>query len=256
VAAATLLGSVTWNTNSGTKTVTATPTASDLIALILGHTGSTSAAAPTDDNTDGLGTYTLAQSNVYTTSGNFLAIYVRDALIGSATSTIFSHAPGATSGGGVAVIRITGMTKTGTLAIRSVGGQDNQTSGTPTVTLSNTALTGNPVIGAVMGNSNPLSITPPTSFTEQTDVGYTNPNGGLEVATRDSGHTSSTVAWGTSLSNDFASSAVELDASAAAHSLPPDLDRRVRRNSLLSRCSGILVPRLWLPAPGEALPAI
>src|SRR5436190_22496678 len=98
MASVTSLGSL-FDTNSGTHTVTATPAVGDLIVIVIASTGYTGTVAPTDNNSDGLGAYTLAQSNVKVTSADKMACYVRNELVKSATSTVFTHAPGATTGG-------------------------------------------------------------------------------------------------------------------------------------------------------------
>jgi len=50
-----LLGTPTFSTTSGTKTVTATPVVGDLVVIITAHSGNTSAAAPTGYH-EGMGT--------------------------------------------------------------------------------------------------------------------------------------------------------------------------------------------------------
>ena len=85
-ATVTLLGTATFNTTSGTHTVTATPAVGDLIVIVTANSGSTiTTAAPTDNN--GTGTYTLVNTAVKATSADTMQIYVRTALIASATST-------------------------------------------------------------------------------------------------------------------------------------------------------------------------
>src|SRR5690242_10269025 len=109
MASVSLLGTPTFNTTSGTHSVTATPATGDLIILVVANSGYTGSSAPTDNNADGSGTYTLIDSSQKNASADTLQFFVRDALIGSPTSTTFSHAPGATSGGGVVVVKVTGM---------------------------------------------------------------------------------------------------------------------------------------------------
>jgi hypothetical protein len=151
MAAVTKLGTETFNTTSGTHTVTATPAVNDLIIIIVANTGSVSADAPTDNNSDGLGTYTAVATAVKNTSADTMRIFVRNALIGSNTSTVFTHAPGGTTGGGLVVLKVTGMTNVGLAAIRQIAKQKNQASGgTPTPVFSVAANTLNPVIGAVL----------------------------------------------------------------------------------------------------------
>ena len=69
MATVTLLGTATFNTTSGTKTVTATPAVNDLIVIVTANTGSTTTtAAPTDNNSSG--TYTVVNTAVKATSAD------------------------------------------------------------------------------------------------------------------------------------------------------------------------------------------
>ena len=127
---------------------------------------------PTDNNADGLGTYTLAETAVKASSADTLKLWIRDARIGSATSTVFTHAPGTSSGGGLGVLKITGMFPAGSLAELKSGKQDNASAGTPAVPLGSAGLTGNPKIGAVFNATSVAGMTKPTTFdTERFDVG-------------------------------------------------------------------------------------
>lgn len=222
MAAVTLLGTATFNTTNGTKTVTATPAVDDLIVIITAHTGNTSTVAPTDDNTDGKGQYLLIGSAVKATSADTMRAWVRNNPIKSASSTIFTHAPGTTSGGGLAVLKVTGMGRWGgTGAARLVSGvvqfgkQDNQAAATPAPALPAAANTNNPTIGAVFNATNPATMTAPTNWTERNDQGYATPTTGLETVSRDSGFTGTTVTWGSASGSAFCSLIFELDATNA-----------------------------------------
>lgn len=218
MAAVTLLGSATFNTSSGTKTVTATPAVGDLIVVVTAHTGNTSAALPTDDNSGGGGTYTLINSCVKASSADTMRVFIRDGLIQSGTSTVFTHAPGTSSGGGLAVFKVTGMTRASISAVRQSAIQSNQASGgTPTPVFGASVLTGNPVIGAVFNATNPAGMTPRSSpvYTERNDSGYNTPGTGLETMSIDSGETGTSIAWGGTSGSAFCSLVLELDTSAA-----------------------------------------
>lgn len=216
MAAVTLLGTQTFTTSSGTKTVTATPAVGDLIVIVTAHTANTSAATPTDDHG---GVYVTLVNSKKATSADTLMIHVRTQLISSATSTIFSHAPGSSNGGGLAVLKVTGMTRSGADASKQTGAkQENQGSGgTPAPVFGTTPQSGNPVIGAVFNATSPATITPRSSpaYTERVDVGYSNPTTGLEVMSIDSGETSATITWGGTSASAFCDAVVELDTSFA-----------------------------------------
>jgi len=212
--AVTLLGSATFNTNSGTHTVTSTPAQGDLIVIVAANTGNTSAATPTDDQG---GVYVQVNTCVKATSADRMGVFVRTTLVPSGVSTVFTHAPGASSGGGIAVLKVTGMKRTGSQAIRQSAIQSNQASGTPTPVLSVAALTGNALIGAVFNGASPATMTERSSpaWSERADVGYGSPTTGLEVMSIDSGETGTSIAWGSSSGSAFCSIVVELDTSAA-----------------------------------------
>jgi hypothetical protein len=104
----TRLGLNVFDAVSGTHTVAETPAVNDLILIVIAAVGNTANVAPTDNNTDGLGTYTRVTTGVKAISADTMQLWVRNSRIGSATSTTFTHAPGASSGGGLTVIKITG----------------------------------------------------------------------------------------------------------------------------------------------------
>jgi hypothetical protein len=148
--AATTYAGGNHTTTAGSKTVTATPAVGDLIVIVGASSGLASALdiTPTDNNADGNGAYTrvaLAQSNANT---ELEAIYIRNALIGSATSTVFTLGLSASnSGGGLTVYRISGMTKTGLTAMLQKIEQSNGASGSaPSVTFPSAANTSNVII--------------------------------------------------------------------------------------------------------------
>lgn len=212
MAAVTLLGSASFDTNSGTHTVTATPAVGDLIVLVIAETGSVTQASPTDDQAGG--TYSQIQNATKATSADLCGVWIRDSLIPAATSTVFSYAPGATTGGGLAVLKVTGMSRAGSAAKRGNGAQLNQTSGTPAPVMG-TPLTTNPIISAVFNATSPGGVTVRSSpaYTSRVNTGYGSPTTGICIMSIDSGETNGTITWGSSSASAFCSVAVELDSS-------------------------------------------
>lgn len=223
MASVSLLG-VTFNTTNGAsgtpKTVTATPAVGDLILIIAAHSTNTTSAAPTDSQG---GTYTNCETggagsgftkNAADARG---AIWVRDTAIPSATSTTFSHDPGTTSGGGIAVVKVTGMSRYGISAILQYADQATQLTGaTPAPVFGATPQIGNPIVGMCFnGTNSSTTVTHRTGYTELVDQGYATPNNGLEVMALNSGETSATITWGSTVASPFGDAVVELDASAA-----------------------------------------
>lgn len=213
----TLLGS-TFDTNDGSKTVTATPAAGDLIVIVTGHTSNSSTTSPTDDNSSG--TYTLIAGATRSTNTTRLNVFVRDATIGAAVSTVFTHAPGTTNGGGLAVFKVTGASGTGASAVAKSGTQNNgSAAGTPTVSLGSAASAANAILAAMFNSASPAAMTPPSGYAEPVDTGYSSPLSGIEIATRDSGETASSVTWGGASASAFCALAIELIAAGGtAHS--------------------------------------
>lgn len=79
MAAAVTLYGTGGDTNTGTHTVTATPAVGDLPCIFVVNTGITAAPTVTDDNADGLGTYTQVLAvdwNDATPTASKLFLYV------------------------------------------------------------------------------------------------------------------------------------------------------------------------------------
>ncbi len=222
----TKLGTETWNTTSGTKTVTATPAVGDMIFIVTAHSGYTGSTAPTDNNTDGGGTYSLVNSALKNVSADIVQVWKRDRPIGVAASTVFTHAPGTTTGGGLVVIKSAGGNKSGAAAVVKSAASANQAAGgTPTVAMGSAISTNNAVLGVVFNTSNlTTNVTERSGFTEIVDAGYATPSSGLEVMTRNSGETGSSIAWGSTTATAYGAIVVEIDASLlpAATSLTDD----------------------------------
>lgn len=215
MAVVTLLGTATFNTTAGNKTVTATPAVSDLIVVIAAASGTSEANAATTAVTDNnsSGTYYKVADSLGAGASPRISAWVRTELIGSATSTIFTAAQGSSSGGGLAVFKITGMSRVNLQAIRRAGAASGALSTTPTVDLITPVLTANAVIGGVVNSTSPAGLTQPGSWTERQDAGYSTPTTGLETASRDSGETGSSIAWGSTSATAWRAVVVELDVS-------------------------------------------
>lgn len=223
MAAFTSAGSL-WDTNTGNHVVAATPALGDLIVVIVGNTGLATTNV-SDNNSDGKGAYTkiVADWTGFSTTGSG-TMWIRNALIGSASATNFTQTGGASTGGGLQVCRISGMSICGLGAVRGAGGQSAIGLGTtPAPVLlarrgtifsgTQAALTANLCIGAIWNGGNPATMTAPASWSESVDLGYLTPQTGLETAFRNSGETGSTITWGSTTATAGASMVIELDIS-------------------------------------------
>ena len=146
----------------------------------------------------------------------FMFVSTGPAVASSQTVTVTTTAdPG--TGCIIWVAGVAGMQKFGLAAVKNWATSPNNGAGgaTPAVTMQSPlgpTLAGNPVLGCVGNNGNPATVTPPASFTEHSDTGYATPTTGGEFVSRDSGHTSLTVTWGSTSPTTWAALAMELDA--------------------------------------------
>lgn len=195
---------------SGDRTVTITPAVGDLVVVFASTSGNTNASPTCTDNNSG--TYDRIGTAAWGTSANTFSVFVRTALMANTTSTVITVATGANTAGEIVAVCVSGMSRVGASAVRSQGSQANQAaSTTPAPALNQAALTSNITLGAIANSTNPATLTAPTGWTERQDVGQNTPTTGLEVVTRDSGFTGTTVTWGSTSGSVFASFILELD---------------------------------------------
>lgn len=212
--AVTLLGAATWNSTAGSKGVTATPAVNDLIVLVTAHSGFTGTVAPTDSQS---GTYRNAGTFSKNASADRADVWVREQPIAAATPCTFTHNAAGSTGGGLAVLKVTGAARYGAAAIKKAAALSNQSTGAPSVAMGSAIATGNAVIGAVFTPTNSTTtVVHNASYTERMDLGYNTPATGLEIMTRDSGETGSTVTWGGSATGSWGAIVLELDATTPA----------------------------------------
>src|SRR6187551_2611783 len=168
MASVTLAGT-TWVTTGGNTTVVATPAVGDLIIVIAASSGLAGGTTAVSDNQTPAGVFDQVQADFtgFSTTG-VLTAWVRSKFITAASSTTWTASQGSSSGGGLCVLRISGMSITGLGAIRGAGGQSTGTAGTtPAPVLlgrsgtsySGTlaALTGNVIISAVANGATAAS---------------------------------------------------------------------------------------------------
>jgi len=202
----------TFNTTADSKTVTATPAVGDLIVVVAGSSGlAGGTTAVTDNNSSGTYTQVDSDRTGFSTTG-VLTVWVRDALIAAASSTIFTAAQVGSTGGGLHVYRLSGMTLVGAAAVRSNGGQSTGTAGTtPAPVLNQDPIDFNPILIACAAGANAAVMVPRTGYAEGADGGYNTPATGMGSAVLDSGETSPTLTFGGTTSTAFASVGIELE---------------------------------------------
>jgi hypothetical protein len=209
---ATIVTSAAGGGTSGTgdRTATITPSTSELIVAFASFSDNTQAAPVMTDNRGG--TYVFVARASWSGGGNNSAVYVRNTLTTTRSSHVVKLDTDTNSAGEIVLISVAGMDRTGAVAVRQVGiSSDQASSTTPAVTFGATTLTSSVVLGGVA--SADTTTTPPSGWTERKDASQATPTTALEVATKDSGYTSSTVTWGASQSTAYAAIAIELDTS-------------------------------------------
>lgn len=250
-------------TTAGGKTVTATPTLNDLIILVTIYSdGTAGGAAVSDNNSDGGGSYTKIAGTTFGATVKTCDLWVRNARIGSATSTVFTLAdpPGSDTGSGITVGRWTGFSDAGAGIVRQSSPFGTfAAAATPAATFPVAALTGNSVIAVAWNASSTPTLTPPASYTERLDAGYSSPTCGIEYATRDSGETGTTITWGSTSPTQGVCIVAELQATAppevrtwrGVHAYSQAVQRAAVRMAAdgrhLKRRGSILVPNIWVP---------
>jgi len=199
---------------TGNRSVAITPVVGDLFVVFVSLSVNVAALEVTDDNGIG-GTYTRLMSGYWGSSANNAAVFVRNALLPNTNATTITCVSGANDAGVIVAVAVSGMTRVGLSAARSMGFGSDQTAGTPpTAVLNQSALTGNMTLIAVA--SGDTTSTPPASWTERQDASQATPTTALEVATRDSGFTGTTIAYSATQDTTYAVFALELDGSAPA----------------------------------------
>lgn len=190
-----------------------TPVVGDLLVIFVSLSSNVATLTVTDDNgQDGI--YTRVASALWGTSLNNSAVFVRDSLLRNTDVTTVTVASGANDAGSVVAVAVSGMLRTGLSAVRSFGALADQAGGTtPTPVLNQSALTGNMTLTAVA--SSDTTSDPNASWTERADTSQITPTTCLEVATRNSGFTGTSVAYASAQTGTYACFVIELDTSAA-----------------------------------------
>lgn len=186
-----------------------TPVVNDLFLVFGAFTGCTN-VAPTCTDGNG-GTYTRIFAGLYNTSADMFCAFVRDQPLPNTTATTVTVATGSNTAGEVITVALSGALRYGASAIRQWAIQQNQAAaGTPTPAFTLAALTANCTLCGAANGTN-ASITPNASWTERQDVSQATPTTNIEVATRDSGFTGTSIAAAATSASAFGSFAVEID---------------------------------------------
>ena len=217
------------STGTSDRTVAITPGVADLIVFYCAASANTNEAPTATD--DRGGTYALVTTALYKATTNAMALFVRNQFVTAAVAHTITAATGSNTSGEIVACTFSSMARTGASAVLQSKTVKNQAAGgTPAISFGSAVNTANVTLGGIANTTNPATVTGPVGWTERQDVGQARPNVGLEVVTRDSGFTSTTVTWGGTSPTEFGGIIVELDAST-----PVDI-RFMRTPSSLDGC--------------------
>jgi len=199
-----------FTTTAGAKSDTIAAVPDDLLVAVTAHDGQIGSHVVTDDKG---GKWDQIIAGLSATSVDSVAIWIRQTrVVTSATYTV-TTTPASSTGGGLQVFAISGMTRAGLAAVRSSGKQDNQTAATtPAPVLSLTPLSTSVIItGLIDGTNGSVNQNPRAGYTERFDAGHNVPATGFATSTLDSGETSATLTFGGTTPSIYGDVAVELD---------------------------------------------
>lgn len=207
-------------TGTGSRSATITPTAGSLLVAFASMSAN-SQAAPTMSDTAG-GSWALIGRGAWGANDAFC--YVRNALTPAGAETV-TLTTDTNTAGEIELLAYTGMTRTGAAAVRQLALSPNGTAGgIPAVTFPAPVLTTNPTIAAVA--SGDTATQQPVGWTERRDAAQTSPTTALEVATRASGFSGTTITWGATEDTVNAAFGLELDTSSSGPPADAGVDAR------------------------------
>ena len=193
-----------------------TPAANDLLLVLVTATATVTNPGTCTSSIADI-TFSPVVRSVWSSSANTVVSFVSNQFVPATSQTVTYDCTGdAATGAIVVVLRVAGMTRTGTAAIRQSAVQTNgAAAATPAPAFSGAALTGNACVGFYgSGTSSTTKNSAPASWTEVYDLtGFASPTTGTHVISRNSGFTGTTVTWGGASATVFGAQIIELDTS-------------------------------------------
>lgn len=182
-----------------------TPAASDLLIAVVTATDTVATGTMTDSQSLG---FTKIAGQTYNSAADSIYVFRANALAAASSMTVTFDCTGdAATGATVCVFRIANADG---VYVRAVGTGSGAASTTPTVALPQAVDSRNAVIGACGNGANPAALTPPASWSELGDTGYGTPPSGQEAASRNSGETLASIAWGGTSGTAWGAAVVEI----------------------------------------------
>lgn len=191
----------TANTTSYTTT-SFTPVAGELLAVVVHATASVATDTTLTASANSL-TFTQVGTLVHTLSGHITVVFVANQRVPASPTvmtTTFSCASDAATGAFISVNGVSGLTKTGLTAIKQTAFSPNIAANQAwTVVFPAATTTTNPLLGFVAHVGGAI-VTPPAGWVEMDQpADQVTPGQGFETAKSDSGHTTTTFTWTSSL---------------------------------------------------------
>lgn len=198
----------------------------DLFIVTVMATGATGTFSCTDNNPDGLGTYTKVCDVFDNSSSSQMTILVRDAFFGSASNTTVTTTgiPGTSTGGGFQALWLRGAPKAGISLIRQFGVNSNVPVSTNiSVTLPAPMIAGNSAFSYGIIDSTGVALAgPPQMTANYGSATYATPSFQYNVRSLLAGSGGTTWTYGTNFAATSAGAVIELDIVAGNTTVKPN----------------------------------
>jgi hypothetical protein len=201
------LGS-TANANSYSLVSPATPLLFPIFAVC--RTGENSTDWVLSDTSGG--TYTKICTAEKNAGADIMEVWMRDGKSSNLGTVTYSHAGAAASGCAIMIHNLLGLSKFGAAAVKQfVVVNDQPGSTTPTTTFATQPLRTNPVWSMYMAAQTSPFTGSPTGFTFADTISYATPATSFKCAGKNTGVSSSTVAWAGANASNYCVLSVEFD---------------------------------------------
>ncbi len=199
-----------------------TPAVGEYLLGLVSVTASTE-VAPTLVNSVGSVTWSLLTTQSFRTSLDTIYVFYPNELVSSATAqnATWSGTDGGT-GSNIVILRLTGITTTGSSSIVQSAKNSAGAANTPTTTFAGGASAAGNAVITMVGNAatGTGSVTVPSGFTGNADIFHGSPDHGFIVASLATGHSNAAVTWGSTSATAHGIISLEMLADAGAAGQP------------------------------------
>lgn len=221
---ATITAGINTNSTGNTTSYASgsfTPAAGDLLVVFVIASGTTGGTSGGTLSSSAGTTFTQIVNASKGGGADELYLFVANATSSATSQTVTFDCTGdAATGCGIAVMRVAGMSRTGSGAVRQTAVLSDQAGGgNPGGVFSSAVLTGNPHLGFLSNSSSAPVNSAAAGWTEAYDANYNSPTTSVHVLYRNSGWTGTdtAAAYGSTSATAYGCIQVELDSSIPAN---------------------------------------